>query len=81
MSGTQKAVGKAVENVMREQAVRCVGNLGVWMTVGQVAEACEMSKPTARKYMNILVGAGMATKSEKQREMDTVYYRFLIEAE
>lgn len=79
MSGAQKAVGKAVENVMREQAVRCAGKLGVWMTVGQVAEACEISKPTARKYMNILVSASLAERSEKQREMDTVYYRFLVE--
>lgn len=79
MSGTQKIVGRAIENVLREQGYRCIGTDGVWMTIGQVAEACEISKPTARKYVNLLVAAGLVIKRYQVNPMDTVYYRFITE--
>jgi len=62
MPGTSKLVGKAVENVLKIQAQKFSGSNQQWMTVGQVAEACEISKPTARKYMNMLVEAGLVVK-------------------
>lgn len=74
MSGVQKAIGSAVEFVMREQATRCAGEVGAWMTVGQVAEACEISKPTARKYMHMLVASGTVQKSLPVDVIGTICY-------
>lgn len=79
MSGTEKLVGRAVENVLREQGYRCHGTKDVWMTVGQVAEAVEISKPTARKYLQLLVASGLAIVSDRINLMDTVYYRMITE--
>jgi hypothetical protein len=74
MSGTQKAIGKAVEWVMREHAARNHKLADRWMTVGQVAGACEISKPTARKYMRMLVEAGLVLQSVGDDWRQTEYY-------
>lgn len=74
MSGVQKAIGKAVEFVIRQNSEIFSPNAGAWMTVGEVAEACEISKPTARKYIRILVEAGLVEESETHSPMDTRFF-------
>lgn len=80
MSGTRKAVGRAVEFVVKESAMRNQGRVGAWMTVAQVAEAVEISKQSARKYLKALVEAGVVTCHVAEGEfLPTQYYKFNLE--
>lgn len=62
MSGTARLVGRAVEGVMKDHAARFASVGQGAMTIRQVSDACEISKPTARKYMDILVDAGLVRR-------------------
>jgi len=59
MSGTSLAMGRQIEEYL--QAV----NRGrrktdrIWLSVGEVAKANECNKVTARKYLSMLVAAGV----------------------
>lgn len=60
MSSIEKLVGREVQGVLRFQAQRFSSVGQGAMTIKQVADACEISKPTARKYLDILVSSGLA---------------------
>lgn len=62
MSSIERLVGKAIEGVMKDHAGRFASVGQGAMTIKQVADACEVSKPTARKYMDILVDAGLVRR-------------------
>jgi len=61
MSGVQKAIGREIERYMYQQQYAEQG-LPTYKTVGQVAAHFEISKQTARKYLNILVDTGRMYK-------------------
>lgn len=54
MSRTMRRNGSIVENAARE-----VSKYHADFTVGEVAAMAHCSKPTARKYLDMMVGAGV----------------------
>jgi hypothetical protein len=62
MSGSTRALGKAIEAYLRGLGADYWFGVG-WVTVAQVAREMEITKVTARRYLNLLVEAGVCTKS------------------
>lgn len=65
MTKTQIKNGKRIERAVSYVARQ---GRGVWygyVTVKQVADEAKMSKPTARKYINMLVESGLLKSTEK----------------
>lgn len=76
MSGTSKALGREIEAHMRWRLIG-TQDVTIYATVGEVAKLFEISKQTARKYLNILVDAGVLNRYESvSLGRGTMLYRY-----
>jgi len=62
MSRTEKRNGERVFKAAMEIAAQHAYKFGFCALVGQVAERAQVSHPTARKYLDICVDAGIAER-------------------
>jgi len=59
MSGTSLAMGRQIEDFLKSVNAGVNRRDRTYLSVGDVAKANECSKATARKYMQMLVAAGV----------------------
>jgi len=64
MSGTSKAMGRQIEEFMAWVNANKRGYNLTYLSVGEVAEANECTKATARKYLLTLEKAGMVKSGD-----------------
>lgn len=65
MSRTQIRNGTAVEEAAKRVALAGEGGYWLHVTIAQVAKEAKCSKPTAQKYMNMLVEHGVFKEVER----------------
>jgi len=73
MSSTERKNGEIVWQAFCNMEFGDVIN-GVWVTVGEVARQAKVSRPTARKYLDMAVDQGAAHRF-RPRGKGAVYYR------